>query len=88
MPNCRTGPSSTFTSGKAPGSAHTSKKGKSAGNKASSAQNRASTNASGFTAEKMAFYKTHTQREARKTVATAAEDEGMSILTLPSYFGS
>ena len=86
MRNRHTG---TSTSGKAPGS---SKKGKSASNKTSSVQNRArstdSLGTSGFTAEEMALYKTmHTQLEAKKKVATAAEREGMSILTLPGYFG-
>ena len=84
MQNCHTG------TGKASGSAHTSKKGKSASNKTSFAQNRASTDSlgtSGFTAEEMAPYKTmHTQLEAKNKAVTATEHEGMSILTLPGYF--
>jgi hypothetical protein len=81
-----------FYIGKAPGSAHTSKKEKYAGNTASSARNRVFTNnldTSRLTAEQVAVYKViHTQLEAKNKVTTATEDEGMSILTLPGYFGS
>jgi hypothetical protein len=77
----------------ASGSANTKKKGKAASNKALPAGNNASTSnddsPGDFSAEQLALYKVmHAQLAAKKKAATAAEDEGKSILILEGCFGS